>query len=614
MEICAAVMDVIEPAADRKMILNLPATVEMYAPNIYADVIEWFGRHIPAIATRSSCSLHPHNDRGTAVAAAELALMAGADRVEGTLFGNGERTGNVDVVTLALNLFTQGVDPGLDLHDIDDLRHVAEYCNRLPVHPRHPYAGDLVYTAFSGRHQDAIKKGMDALPPTTSAWEVPYLPIDPKHVGRTYEAIIRVNSQSGKGGVAYVMDAEHGMDLPRALQIEFSKGSSTSPRTAAPRSTRGKSGTCSPAPTCPMTRASGSSPARFLPAGKRGPQWSPRSSWTASTGRYPAGATVRWPPSSTGFERSWASTCRSRTTTSMPLPPAVKRPPWPTWKRPVRAASVTWGVGIDSSILDATLRRSSVRPTGCGRASRLAAHVGPVPRRASAASRPRPHRVPRSGGAALAGGLRLRRPTVIEEFRQRALARLLLLPPHDPQFRRNRERVVTRRRAREPPAGLGSRATRRRRVVAWDSWSTAPGPHPFRPAAATRLGLLAAAESESAGAHRYINRELSTLDFNGRVLALAEDDELPLLERVKFLAIFAANMDEFFQVRVAGLKDQLAAGISGTAPDGLSVSDQLKADPRRGRAGRAPAGRLPRRASLPATGRARGPCSPTGIP
>jgi 2-isopropylmalate synthase len=221
-EICAAVMDVIEPATDRKMIINLPNTVEMYGPNTYADVIEWFGRHIPARDT-IVLSVHPHNDRGTAVAAAELAQLAGADRVEGTLFGNGERTGNVDVVTLALNLFTQGVDPRLDLHDIDHLRHVAEYCNRLPVHPRHPYAGDLVYTAFSGSHQDAIKKGMDALPPDYETWEVPYLPIDPKHVGRTYEAIIRVNSQSGKGGVAYVMDAEHGLDLPRALQIEFSK-------------------------------------------------------------------------------------------------------------------------------------------------------------------------------------------------------------------------------------------------------------------------------------------------------------------------------------------------------------------------------------------------------
>ena len=221
-EICAAVMDVLEPAPDRRMIVNLPNTVEMYGPNTYADVIEWFGRQIP---NRDSMvlSVHPHNDRGTAVAAAELAQLAGADRVEGTLFGNGERTGNVDVVTLALNLFSQGVDPRLDLHDVDSLRRVAEYCNRLPVHPRHPYAGDLVYTAFSGSHQDAIKKGMAALPPDYATWEVPYLPIDPKHVGRTYEAIIRVNSQSGKGGVAYLMDAEHGLDLPRALQVEFSK-------------------------------------------------------------------------------------------------------------------------------------------------------------------------------------------------------------------------------------------------------------------------------------------------------------------------------------------------------------------------------------------------------
>ena len=221
-EICEAVMEVIEPDPDNKLIVNLPNTVEMYGPQTYADVIEYFGR---TLSNRDSIilSVHPHNDRGTAVAAAELAQLAGAERVEGTLFGNGERTGNVDVVTLALNLFTQGVDPRLDLHDIDRLRRVAEYCNRLPVHPRHPYAGDLVYTAFSGSHQDAIKKGMDALPDNYETWEVPYLPIDPKHVGRNYEAIIRVNSQSGKGGVAYVMDAEHGLDLPRSLQIEFSR-------------------------------------------------------------------------------------------------------------------------------------------------------------------------------------------------------------------------------------------------------------------------------------------------------------------------------------------------------------------------------------------------------
>ena len=221
-EICEAVMDVIEPTPDKKIVLNLPATVEMYTPNLYADTIEWFLRKISR-RDRVVLSLHPHNDRGCAVAAAELGVLAGAGRVEGTLFGNGERTGNVDIVTLAMNLFAQGVDPELDISDIDAVRRVAEYCNRLPVHPRHPYGGDLVYTAFSGSHQDAIKKGMEALPPDYKVWEVPYLPIDPKHVGRTYEAVIRVNSQSGKGGVAYIMKAEHGFDLPRRLQIEFSK-------------------------------------------------------------------------------------------------------------------------------------------------------------------------------------------------------------------------------------------------------------------------------------------------------------------------------------------------------------------------------------------------------
>ena len=222
LEICTAVMDVIQPTPARPIILNLPATVEMYTPNIYADAIEWFHRNVPR---RDSVvlSLHPHNDRGTAVAAAEFGMMAGADRVEGTLFGNGERTGNVDVVNLAGNMFSQGVDPELDISDIDALRRVAEHCNRLSVEPRHPYVGDLVYTSFSGSHQDAIKKGMEALPPDYDIWEVPYLPIDPKHVGRSYEAVIRVNSQSGKGGVAYIMKNEHGMDLPRRLQIEFSR-------------------------------------------------------------------------------------------------------------------------------------------------------------------------------------------------------------------------------------------------------------------------------------------------------------------------------------------------------------------------------------------------------
>ena len=222
LEVCNDVIAAIDPTPDRPLILNLPATVEMYTPNLYADAIEWFLRNINR---RDSVvlSLHPHNDRGTAVAAAELGVLAGADRVEGTLFGNGERTGNVDVVTLALNLFSQGVDPELDIRDIDKARHVAEYANRLPIHMRHPYVGELVYTAFSGSHQDAIKKGMTAIGDEYDVWEVPYLPIDPKHTGRTYEAIIRVNSQSGKGGVAYVLNAEHGLDLPRAMQVEFSK-------------------------------------------------------------------------------------------------------------------------------------------------------------------------------------------------------------------------------------------------------------------------------------------------------------------------------------------------------------------------------------------------------
>ncbi len=221
LEICEAVMDAIEPTSERKIVLNLPSTVECYTPNVYADVIEWFGRQVRG-RDRIVLSLHPHNDRGTAIAAAEMGLMAGADRLEGTLFGNGERTGNLDVITVAMNLFSQGVDPELDLSDLDGLRRVVEYANRLPVHPRHPYVGDFVYTAFSGSHQDAIKKGLEALPPGAPVWEVPYLPIDPKHVGRTYEAVIRVNSQSGKGGVAYIMKAEHGLDLPRRLQIEFS--------------------------------------------------------------------------------------------------------------------------------------------------------------------------------------------------------------------------------------------------------------------------------------------------------------------------------------------------------------------------------------------------------
>ena len=229
--VCEAVMDVWQPGPHREIILNLPATVEMSTPNVYADQIEWFCRHLRG-REHVVVSLHPHNDRGTAVAATELALMAGADRVEGCLFGNGERTGNVCLVTLGLNLFSQGVDPMINFSNIDDIRRTVEYCTQLPVHPRHPYAGDLVYTAFSGSHQDAIKKGLEALdrqalavgkPVSELPWQAPYLPIDPHDVGRTYEAVIRVNSQSGKGGVAYLLKAEHRLELPRRLQIEFSR-------------------------------------------------------------------------------------------------------------------------------------------------------------------------------------------------------------------------------------------------------------------------------------------------------------------------------------------------------------------------------------------------------
>ncbi len=229
-EICNAVLEVLEPTPERKVIINLPATVEMATPNVYADSIEWMGRNLNH-RENVIISLHPHNDRGTAVAAAELGYMAGADRIEGCLFGNGERTGNVDLVALGINLFTQGIDPQIDFSDIDQIKRTAEYCNQLPVPERSPWAGDLVFTAFSGSHQDAIKKGFEAMAAEAASrgvsvdeieWAVPYLPIDPKDLGRSYEAVIRVNSQSGKGGVAYLLKTDHALDLPRKLQIEFS--------------------------------------------------------------------------------------------------------------------------------------------------------------------------------------------------------------------------------------------------------------------------------------------------------------------------------------------------------------------------------------------------------
>ena len=222
-EVCNAVNEVWKPNKNKKTIINLPATVEMSSPNLYADQIEWMCRNLEN-RQNIIVSLHPHNDRGTAVAASELGVMAGADRIEGTLFGNGERTGNVDLVTLALNMLTQGVDPHLDFSNINPIMREVEYCNQLPVHPRHPYAGDLVFTAFSGSHQDAIKKGLTEIRNSNQKiWEVPYLPIDPKDVGRSYEAVIRINSQSGKGGVAYLLEKDHGLSMPRRLQIEFSQ-------------------------------------------------------------------------------------------------------------------------------------------------------------------------------------------------------------------------------------------------------------------------------------------------------------------------------------------------------------------------------------------------------
>ncbi len=223
LDVCEAVLDTLRASADEPVIINLPATVEVATPNIYADQIEWMARHFSDRA-RVILSVHPHNDRGTGVAAAEFAVMAGADRIEGTLFGNGERTGNVDLVTLGMNMVSQGVDAGIDFSNMPELVKVAEYCNQLPVHPRHPYGGDLVFTAFSGSHQDAINKGLKAMERSNSGqWEVPYLPIDPADVGAAYEAVIRINSQSGKGGVSYILEADHGLKLPRRLQMEFSR-------------------------------------------------------------------------------------------------------------------------------------------------------------------------------------------------------------------------------------------------------------------------------------------------------------------------------------------------------------------------------------------------------
>jgi 2-isopropylmalate synthase len=261
-DICNQVIEIFEPTPERKVIINLPATVEMATPNVYADSIEWMSRHL-AHRENVIISLHPHNDRGTAIAAAELGYMAGADRIEGCLFGNGERTGNVDLVALGINMLTQGIDPQIDFSDIDQVKRTAEYCNQLPVPERSPWAGDLVFTAFSGSHQDAIKKGFEAMEARAAAsgvtvdeieWAVPYLPIDPKDLGRSYEAVIRVNSQSGKGGVAYLLKTDHALDLPRKLQIEFSGVVQAKTDAEAARSPATRSGTSSPTSICRRRR------------------------------------------------------------------------------------------------------------------------------------------------------------------------------------------------------------------------------------------------------------------------------------------------------------------------------------------------------------------------
>ena len=329
------------------LIVNLPATVEMATPNVYADSIEWMSRNLARRDSIILC-LHPHNDRGTAVAAAELGYQAGADRIEGCLFGNGERTGNVCIVTLGLNLFSRGVDPQIDFSNIDEIRRTVEYCNQLPVPERHPYGGDLVYTAFSGSHQDAINKGLDAMKISADEadadvddmlWQVPYLPIDPKDVGRTYEAVIRVNSQSGKGGVAYIMKADHGLALPRRLQIEFCQ--------AIQKITDGEGGEVSPKEMwdvfadeylAPITAAGAHASEGGRGRGRRRHRHHHRDREDRRRGdaRSSAPATVRWPRSSTPWAPS-ATTSTCWTTPSTRCPRARRRRPRPTSRRPSAA-------------------------------------------------------------------------------------------------------------------------------------------------------------------------------------------------------------------------------------------------------------------------------------
>lgn len=341
------VATVLEASTDRKMILNLPATVEMSTPNVYADSIEWMHRNLEH---RDSLllSLHPHNDRGTGVAAAELGYLAGADRIEGCLFGNGERTGNVDLVTLGMNLYSQGVDPMIDFSDMDHIKRTVEYCNQLAVPERSPWGGDLVFTAFSGSHQDAIKKGFEAMEVDAKAagtdvdgipWAVPYLPIDPKDIGRSYEAVIRVNSQSGKGGVAYLLKSEHNLDLPRRAQIEFSTSSRIWPTPRAARSPAPTCGACSRTSTCPPTRprrsgaATGSARSPRPPARTARSGWRPSSRSTASHRPARRRATARSTRScASSARRAWTSA--SSTTPSTHCPRAARPWPPPTWRRP----------------------------------------------------------------------------------------------------------------------------------------------------------------------------------------------------------------------------------------------------------------------------------------
>ena len=404
LDICAAVGDVYKPTPEKKMIINLPATVEMATPNIYADQIEWCHRNFK-YRDSMILSLHPHNDRGTGVAAAELGFMAGADRIEGTLFGNGERTGNVDLVTLGLNMFTQGVDPEIDFSNINEIRQTVEYCNQLPVHPRHPYGGDLVFTAFSGSHQDAINKGFKALEASNSkVWEVPYLPIDPADLGRSYEAIIRINSQSGKGGIAYILKSDYGIDMPRLLQVEFSKviqqiadetGKEIQPALIWDTFRKEYLENTTPVDFDQPHHGARARPSRRASSRRQGDvqRQGRRRSAAAATARSRAMST-RWP----GIA---ASRSRCATITSMPPAPARTPPAVSYIEAETADGRVLWGVGMDANIVTASLKAVTCAANRALRAGR----VGPWRNRSPRRGRPpmptwrcRPTPPRRSGG------------------------------------------------------------------------------------------------------------------------------------------------------------------------------------------------------------------------